>query len=525
LRLTLITPVPAVTANLAADSRVISGLALPYGTVGRTNAGPVTVRAGAVALPGDLRRVKLFSEHGRRTPVGYALTATDGPAGLSMTFRAAGTPDGDTALLEASEGVRDALSVELDNVVLDAGNVTSADLMAVALTSIPAFADARIVASASDTPPAHPDDVDTDDVDDDTDENEDDTVTPPAAPPVPSDPPAVPLTPTATPAVVAGRPARGPGLGSRRPARTGTRGLSLSAAMDHVVTMIGGSQDANAINAALSDIVPAADTSDGAWIRPQWVDELWTPVVTRRPYAAAVTSGTLTGMKVHGWKWGTRPVVGPYAGNKTPIPSGPVTFGPAEATAVRHAGGWDVDRIFVDLGDSGLLTAILQAAAYDYGMKQEEYISDTLQAEGTPVVAAGFIPGLQAIAAELSKVGAAPSFIGVSADVWGDYTGMSTADAPWWLTSTTGAAASVNLTDGSSSQGGLSIFVDPNLAPNTIVGGDKRAVTFYEPRGNPFRVQAVNIPNGGVDIGLFGYCAIMVNDARGVIVADVTTTP
>jgi hypothetical protein len=516
LRLTLITPVPAVIADLGAD-RTISGLALPYGTIGRTNAGPVTVRAGVIAIPADLRRVKLFSEHGRTHPVGFALTATETPAGLQMSFRAAATPDGDTALLEASEGVRDALSVELDNVQLQAGHVTAADLMAVALTSIPAFADARIVASASDDPPPAPagpdpaavvDDVD----DDDDDETEDPDVTDPDATTAP------PAAPPATTVV-----ARAPGTGSRRGTRARTRGLSLDAAMQHVALMIGDTTDANRINAALSDIVPAADTSDGAFIRPQWVDELWTPVNTNRPYANSVSSGVLTGMTVNGWKWGTRPVVGPYAGNKTPIPSGPVTFGPATASAVRHAGGWDVDRIFVDLGDSSLLTAILTAAAMDYAMKQEASISDAIQAEGTPVVAAGFIPGLQAIAAELSKIGARPSFVGVSADVWGDYTGMTTADAPWWLTSS--SASSVNLTDGTAAAADLRIFVDPNLDPNTIVGGDKRAVTFYEPRGNPFRVQAVNIPNGGIDIGIFGYSAVMLNDARGVVVADVTTVP
>lgn len=510
MRLQLITPVPAVACDLNDSGRTIAGLALPYGPVGRTNAGPVSIRAGAVRVPTDLRRVKLFREHGRTTPVGYALTAVSAADGLSMTFRAAGTPDGDTALLEAAEGVRDALSVELDNVTLDAaGVVTAADLTAVALTSIPAFADARIVASASDSePPVVVTNVNTGDnndpnntEDDDDDDQDDDTTEPPAAP-----------------AVTAGLSRRRAGG-----ARTRARGLSLDAAMRHVTTMIGDSTDAHVINAALSDIVPAADTSDGAWIRPQWVDELWTPVNNARPYANSVSSGVLTGMTVHGWKWGTRPVVGPYAGNKTPIPSGPVTFGPATADAVRHAGGWDVDRVFIDLGDSSLLTAILNAAAMDYAMKQEASISDALQAEGTPVTAAGFIAGLQAIAATLSAVGAVPSFIGVSADVWGDYTGMTTADAPWWLTSS--SSSSVNLAEGTAAAADLRIFVDPNLDPNTIVGGDRRAVTFYEPRGNPFRVSAVNIPNGGIDIGLFGYSAVMVNDARGVVVADVTTTP
>ncbi len=345
---------------------------------------------------------------------------------------------------------------------------------------------------------------------------------PPATAPAANPPaPAAPLPAPVDPPTVAASRAPGSALTRRRgagvPAR---RGLSLDAAMRHVVTMVGESPDANRINAALSDITPAADTSDGAFIRPQWVDELWTPIDLRRPYANSVTPGTLTGITVNGWKWGTRPVVGPYAGNKTAIPSGPVTFGPAQATATRHAGGWDVDNIFVYLGDSSLLTAILNAAAMDYAMKQEAALSAAIVAEATAGAAESVIDALGVIAGTLAGSGARPSFIGIASDLWADFVNMPAQDAPWWLSN---SAGSVNLTDGTAAAADLRVFLDPALAAGHVLGGDRRAVTHYEPRGNPFRVQAVNIPNGGVDLGVFGFDAVLVNDDRGIV--DVTVTP
>lgn len=508
MRLTLIAPVPAAECDLADDKRTITGMALPYGVVGRTSAGPVTVKAGAVELPTELRRVKLFREHGRKSPVGYALSAAETATGLTMKFRAAATPDGDTALLEASEGVRDALSVELDDVQLDkGGNVTAARLSAVALVSIPAFADARLV--AEDTDSGTDDDDDDDDTDDgaDTDSGKGDSVT------------------TTTTGDAGGTGQAGP-VGAAR-ARNGNkrgRGLSLDAAMERVISKIKGSPDSAAINAALTDITPANDTSDGAFIRPQWIDELWTPVDTRRPYANSVTKGTLTGMKVFGWKWLVKPTVEPYAGNKAPIPSNTATFGPAEAPAVRHAGGWDVDNIYYYLGDSSLFRAILDAAVMDYAMKQEASISDTIVAEATAATADTFVGGLSAIANTLAASGARPSFIGIAADIWADYIEMPASDAPWWLSSS--ASSALNLTEGTSAAQDLRVFLDPNLPAQHMVGGDKRAVTFYEPRGNPFRVQSVNLPNGGIDLGVFGFSATLVNDSRGLVDVTVgTVTP
>src|SRR6478752_2769943 len=159
---------PRVAAGLA--DRSVTGVALPYREIGRTNVGAVSVAAGAVRLPAYLSHVKLFSDHGRSTPVGYATAADDSPDRLDMTFHVAGTPAGDTALLEAAEHVRDALSVELSDVTIKAGVITSAVLDAVALVPLPAYRSARLVLAA-DTP------------DDDVDVVVDVTVTTPADPP------------------------------------------------------------------------------------------------------------------------------------------------------------------------------------------------------------------------------------------------------------------------------------------------------------------------------------------------------
>jgi len=132
------------------ESRRLRGVAIPYGQQGYTSAGPLTIDPGSVRLPDNLRSVKLFREHGRTTPLGYAAEATDDRDRLEMGFAVARTPDGDQALLEASEGLRDALSVELNNVKIEAGHVVAADLVAVAQVAVPAFAGAQLVATLTD---------------------------------------------------------------------------------------------------------------------------------------------------------------------------------------------------------------------------------------------------------------------------------------------------------------------------------------------------------------------------------------
>ena len=515
-------PVPAVTA--AAADRSLAGVALPYGVPGRTSAGTVTIDAGAVTVPADLRRVKLFRDHGRQTPVGYTTAADDTAERLRMTFHAAATPDGDTALLEAAEGIRDCLSVELDDVVIRAGHVTAATLTAVALVPIPAFTGADL--AAADTPEVPP-------------------MNPAPAAPAPAAPPAAPpAQPPAQPAPPAQPPAQPPAAppvpaqpapnqqGGQLQASLNPIGGALTAAppvptfaaaVARIRDNLNGAPDPDAatFTAALSDVVPANDAQ--GFLRDQWLGEIWTPLAAQRHYIPAIGSAPLTGMRIYGWKWQTRPVVGPYAGSKAAIPSNPVKIVPAEANAYRLAGGWDVDRIFVDLGAPGFLEAMFQAATIDAANKTEAHVSATLLAGATDL---GYVATLTAafgaIGAALSPYSLTPSFIALASDVWAAYSEMTTDEAPWWLVS----SSSVNLSTGDGSIGGQSVFCDAALPAGTVLAGARQAATYYSaPSGSPLRVQAVNIPNGGIDIAVFLYAGEMINDDRGVVKVIIGTDP
>jgi hypothetical protein len=294
---------------------------------------------------------------------------------------------------------------------------------------------------------------------------------------------------------------------------------SFAAAVQRIRGALNGANDAGALNAALSDVVPANDAQ--GFLRDQWLGELWTPVAAQRPYVDAMNKATLTGMRVYGWKWETEPVVGDYAGNKTAIPSNPVKIVPVEGNAYRLAGGWDVDRIFVDLGAPGFLEAMFSAAVADYGRKSNEKAGAFLAANATvsTAVVSNLVDALAAVASFLGENGATPSWIAISSDLWSQYLSLTSAEAPWWLSV---GAGSVSIKAAGGSVADLKFFVDPGLAAGTVLAGDRQAATHFEAAGSPLRVQAVNIPNGGIDIGVFGYAGDLLNDGRGLVKQAVT---
>ena len=84
---------------------------------------------------------------------------------------------------------------------------------------------------------------------------------------------------------------------------------------------------------------------------------------------------------------------------------------------------------------------------------------------------------------------------------------------PWWIT------GSLNLAGGGN-VAGLKLFTAPALTGNTVIAGDKRAATFFEKP--PIRVDAIDLAHGGVDLGVFGYAATLVEGAEAIFKATVT---
>jgi len=64
---------------------------------------------------------------------------------------------------------------------------------------------------------------------------------------------------------------------------------------------------------------------------------------------------------------------------------------------------------------------------------------------------------------------------------------------------------------------------DATVPADTVIVGAKPAATIYELPGVPIRAEALNIANGGVDVGLFGYMAAGFNDDNAL--AYVSATP
>lgn len=503
----------AVAQIAPATPRTISGVAMTYGDHADASTGPVIFETGAVHWAEDLRRVKLLVDHDQAQPVGYATSIEDDGTQVTVTFHVPESPAGDVALAQAANGLRDGLSV---GVYLDAGgyswdedgtlHVSSGTLREVTLCALPALDHARVsdVAATRPTPPPST-----------TQEGNTVPETPTAPAVEASTPPAPPVETSAPAAPVAAATA------PRTPATAAPRGLSLAQGVRHLAEVIRRTGDPGAVNAALADIVPADDAGEG-FMRPQWLGELWTPLYSRRRLIESIQRANLTsGTKVYGWKWDERPEVDDYLGNKTEIPTNPVSIVPAEAPVERTAGGWDVDRIFIDLGEAGFLEALFRAATEDYLMKSEAKVAaGLLTGAGAAITGpTTLIEGLNAAAVDLTSNGAEASFFAFSPDLWGDYLAMTGDTAPWWLA----RSSSLSIRDTETTVADVNAWAEPSLPAGTILAGDRRAATFYEPSGaSPLRVQAVNIPQGGVDIAVFGYHGLIVNDARGLSRVTVT---
>ncbi len=158
--------VAATPGPMKADqaARTITGRLVPFGQTGNTLMGRFTFGPGSITTPADPGEVKLLVEHDQRQSVGFATRLWEEQDGLWGTFHVPpGDPDGDRALLQAANRVRDAFSVGVD---LDAGTLERARrsrsdqpikgagaLRENSLVSVPAFTGARVtdVAASSES--------------------------------------------------------------------------------------------------------------------------------------------------------------------------------------------------------------------------------------------------------------------------------------------------------------------------------------------------------------------------------------
>ena len=500
--------------------RTVTGLVVPWNTPGRTSAGPVSVAEGAVKLPADLGRVKLLRDHSDTanfSPVGYATAAEVTDEGLKMSFRIAEGDDGDAALADVKNRVRDALSVELVDTKVTNGTLKSGNLTAVALVPIPAFAEARVeMLTAAATDPVE-DDEDDDELDQDVEDDE--TVDPAAdddelvietdeqlettdteTDPVEDDEDdetekennTMPKNKLAAARVPSGLKV------NQKPA------LTFSQAVETIANMRTGTASPE-LTAALADITRSANPAVSA---PQWLGELWEGSEYQREIIPTMTIKPLTKLKAVGWRWTQKPEIEDYAGDKTEIPTNEVSTEPVETTANRMAVGHDIDRAYFDFNETEFLEGFFRARTIDYAMKSDAKAAAFLNTSASTGTTVASEPDLLHAAARARlvvkrQVRVEPSAYLVHPNSLFGLFDITQLDNPAYL----------DLLGVKPER-----FIATDLVPeNEVIAYAKESVTWFELPGSPIRVDAERIDLGGRDSAVFAYWATLLNNQSGIV--------
>lgn len=518
-----LTALAEVTEATANESRTITGRFISFAA---ESANGHRINADGFTARQPLSRVKMLVDHDQHQPVGY-MTGLDVAAETASFYIAEGEA-GDKALDDASKGLRDGLSIgalitdahyddEDDLLIID-----SCELLEVSLCAIPAYADAGVTKVAASTALDHTGTPPRKEHIMPTGKNERLTAAGAAAEATATatEATAVNNTTGLDPEDMANRIAAAMGDGHRQapaPATTQPRGRSLADVTNTVANAIANGRH-DLVRDALSDVVPGDDGGAGL-LRPDWIGELWTADLTERPLidALGTPKPLKTGTKIKGWKWDTKPKVDTYTGSKSAIPSNKVKTVPAEAPVKRAAGGWDIDRIYLDLGEPGFLEAFWAAAVASYKLHTEAQTLDyiTTEVDATDLGTTDLLGTLGALGAKFARLGASMDSIFIAPDLFEDYASLTQAEVPFWLANATG----ISLKNSTATVGDLNVKTLPALADGDVIAIDKRAADFYE-KNPPVRVNAVDLPKGGIDLGLFGYHGTLINDDRAIVRAS-----
>lgn len=525
-------------AHASSTGRVVSGLVLPWDQIGKTTAGPLKIRRKAARVPADLMRCKLHLNH-TGTPhhrvVGHAISAEYRDDGLYMSFRVAATEDGDRAMLDVTEHVRDAFSAELAAIRRDGDDVFDSVMTGVALVDTPAFDEARVLevhASAyhpipTETPTntggnpmnikaliksliadglteaearakaklIYGDEADTVQLDD---EAPADGAAADGADGAAAEGESAAASYTPRPAVVPQRVRER----SAAPAE-----ISLSQAVDAVHAIQTG-HAADVAHAALTNITNSSMVDATP---PQWLGELWSGRSVPRRIIPLMGHRPLTSWRIQAFKWTQRPAVAAYAGDKNEIPTNAVAIAPYEAEATRWAGGHDLDRKFYDFGDREILDSYWRAMNESYAVVTDANAADWIVANAT---AAGTAPDLfQAILTGQSAVEDA-------LNVGADYVLANPADKLSLLSITAANAPAYASLFGVNFN---AVVWTKRVPAKTVVVGAKAAATHYELPGSPLRVEAEHLSHGGRDAALFGYTALTLDNGAGLVKVTIGT--
>ncbi|QUC01106.1 hypothetical protein [Cellulosimicrobium cellulans] len=498
-----------LTAN--ADDRILTYRLLPYGEPGRTSAGTVTASKGTLTIPDDVSQLVANVAHDRERPAARFVSVTDSDDGLDVAVRAFATRAGDDLLAEATEGARTGISVEIDAPVIRSGNLLGGVLSGAGFTTTPAFPSAQLVAcDCGDTETTEETDSPAEAA---TAAEKEGTM--PENTAVVTDPAPAPLTAAAAPF---GLP-------------TGT-GVARVETLDDVAQLMASGYARGdliqRLTAAQGDITTSSTEDAQA---PVWLGEVWTKRSHRQRFVPLFTSQPLTGLKAVGWrfKYDTAngrdmvPEVADYAG----FPAAPATFDveaeAVEVAAKRFAGTNKVDRANFDFSNPAFWAGYYREQANSVSRKEDAAaLAHMLTAANYVAVTGTEVPNTVSNAyATLSAVvdgiiaiqdRSVPDYALIPLSAWRELLLLPRDEAFAYL------SISLGLDPEDGSMNGFQFIPTSNATIETAAGakkvlvGSKEAHTHYGEK--TVRAETVNIGDGSVSVGLFGYDAFLTGDPR-----------
>lgn len=540
-----------LTANLT--ERIVSGLLLPFGELGNTNLGKFKVPGpGVIGIPPDVSVLMANEGHDQLEPRAAFTTVTESEQGVFASFRVGKNPEGDDLLAridKAKKGGKPmALSVEVKGIRIKNGVAVGGKLAGAAFVDRGAFPSAALLAAdVGEEEPAEPAETEQHTEDTFTDENgvtwkrvvdvttettptETTTTTVETEEVINPENPDEQKEDAVAPAATAPDSLQAhhgsapiPGQGTKLAdlfaklaefQRTRDKGLFAELAEEFNA---GGN-----LYAALNDVKTTGSGGLATTMtQPQWLGELWGKRRFTRRYIPLFAHGDLTGFSVAGWKWGTKPVMGEWTGNKSNVPSNTPTVTPYTKDAHGWAGGHDIDRRFRDFEVPGFWESYWLHMADSYEELADTAAIAAALAAATPVTAGevptDIDPGLAALvdgALAVLDYGL-PTFAVVSKPIWRSLLLTPKDKVTEYLTQ------SLGLEEGST----LGFKIVPargsDLEDQQVLVGIGNSVEILELPGAPIRVEGLDMVKGGVDASVFGYSTEVIHEALGLALVEI----
>jgi HK97 family phage major capsid protein len=497
-----------VAADVA--NRTITGMVVPFGVSGNTSAGAVVFEFGSFQQF-KAEEIILNKEHSRTDPLGRGIAGSEQitPAGISMSFKIAGTNAGTDALIEAAEGLRPAFSIEAsaDEYTIDKGvmRVSAATLQQVAHVTNPAFKSALItdVAASEEEEGDAPETTEAA-----AEENQEETTMENETPEVEA------AEEVIAPAVIqAAAPTR---TAPRSPIVDGTSYL------EHSIKAAMGNDDSR-------QYVRAADestaTNTGLTL-PTHLQEFISTTIDGRPTIDAISRGVLpaSGMSFTIPKLTQAPTVADVNEGDSPFGT-PMTSNYLTVDVQKYAGASRISWELIDRSSPAFLTELLREMAAAYAKATDLAVVSALLSGGTDATAvAGTATGLQSFistesAAAYSGSGNFARNLVANTTNWSNIMGyqddskrpLYTAAAP------SNAPGAVNGTSIVGNVLGTNLFVDPHIGAGADEGMllvAPEAATWYESPVRQVRVDVIG--SGEIEVSVYGYGAIAVKKPLGI---------